>query len=821
MPRHDGADTTYEVADRFVDVALRRDDSLFTPGRSIWSRANLEELDRRYVQNPDLSAAGFEDKLKQQLEGASADAYQLMGEILFVYYLPAHYNISGDTKRQRLMEVLSWSPSPVDVPADLLAVLNGGVGSGGPGFHLYKWASLAFLITFARQWKLASPDTRTQALSDPWRFRDFVAQVPTEGGGIYGREALLHLVFPDTFERIFSGTDKWRVTNELKALVDDPDTNADRKIWQIRQKLVARFGSDFDFYDTDGVRALWKRYDSPLDEFIYWSSRFYELDAFEAGERTYKLEIVKRLTAAKEGLLSGGDWFPLLKRAFASPNNLTPWQVHDAFLKWCQEDMDRAAKLLHRVWDAEADPLERLADFFSHFPRDAVSGLGSRTTLGSFLMLAIDPYTYPPYRVAAMHAAYRLAKFEAGDEHDEISMYRAALAFFDRLRERGGERGLQLRDRLDAQLVIWCVANWPTPPEWPAEDQAAFDKYREGGPGAEDYDGGDGGHEPEPDVQPPADPLTPLADELLLDRGSLAEMADLLRSKGQIILYGPPGTGKTFVARKLAVALAGDPTRVRLVQFHPSYAYEDFVEGFRPRRLEGGQPGFELVAGPLRTLAQRATEDPGHDYFLIIDEINRGNIAKVFGELYFLLEYRDEEMQLQYSPDKPFRLPGNLRIIGTMNTADRSIALLDAALRRRFSFVPFFPDKPPIEGLLLRWLRRHRPDMVWVASVVDSANSKLADRNAAIGPSFFLRSDLDEKKLALVWEHEILPLLEDYFFEDPERVSAFQLAGLRKELMAAAAQAAPQEADTSRAVAEEPADYSTDSDTGTEPTDAT
>ncbi len=388
--------------------------------------------------------------------------------------------------------------------------------------------------------------------------------------------------------------------------------NADRKIWQIRQKLSHRFGADFDFYETDGVRALWKRYDYPLDEFIYWSSRFYELDTFEAGERTYKLEIVKRLTIAKDALLSGGDWLPLLKRAFSSPNNLTPWQVHDSFLKWCQEDTERAAKLLRRIWDSEDDPLERLADFFSHFPRDAVSGLGSRTTLGSFLMLAVDPYAYPPYRVAAMHATYRLAKFEAGDEHDEMSMYRAALAFFDRLRERGGERGLQLRDRLDAQSVVWCVANWETPPEWPAEDRAAFDRYREAGPGGEDGVGDEDVEDPEPEPQPLADPLTALAEELLLDRAKLAEMADLLHTKRQIIFYGPPGTGKTYVAREARWCLGrrsndgfGSSSSTRRMPTRTSSRASDRVA------WRTGNPGFELVPARSRRSPQRATADPG------------------------------------------------------------------------------------------------------------------------------------------------------------------------------------------------------------------
>src|SRR5262249_46657880 len=157
------------------------------------------------------------------------------------------------------------------------------------------------------------------------------------------------------------------------------------------------------------------------------------------------------------------------------------------------------------------------------------------------------------------------------------------------------------------------------------------------------------------------------------------------------------------------------------------------------------------------------TENPDAIHVLIVDELNRGNIPKVFGELYFLLEYRRQSMTLQYSRE-PFELPRNLLIIGTMNTADRSIALVDAALRRRFYFLPFFPAEPPIDGLLRRWLVANRPDLVWVAEVVDRANRILGDRHLAIGPSHFLRSDLTERWVELVWEHSVLPTIAERFF---------------------------------------------------------
>lgn len=143
-----------------------------------------------------------------------------------------------------------------------------------------------------------------------------------------------------------------------------------------------------------------------------------------------------------------------------------------------------------------------------------------------------------------------------------------------------------------------------------------------------------------------------------------------------------------------------------------------------------------------------------------------------------LLEYREEEIRLLYS-DVLFSLPANLQIIATMNTADRSIALVDAALRRRFHFVPFFPDRPPIDGLLRRWLGDRQPDMLWVADVVDRANDLLADRNVAIGPSHFLKPRLTVDLVVMAWEGSVLPFLEDHFFSDPDLLRGFDLQRLR------------------------------------------
>jgi 5-methylcytosine-specific restriction protein B len=291
--------------------------------------------------------------------------------------------------------------------------------------------------------------------------------------------------------------------------------------------------------------------------------------------------------------------------------------------------------------------------------------------------------------------------------------------------------------------------------------------------------------QPPPQPTPPAD-LGALAEQLLLDDELwLEEVTELLEDRKQLVLYGPPGTGKTFIAREIGRFLTEDDGDLEVVQFHPSYTYEQFVEGYRPVVREDGEMFYELRPGPLVELAERAAENRDRRFVLLIDEVNRGNLPKIFGELLYLLEYRGEAVRLMYRrADKPFVLPPNLYFLGTMNTADRSIGVIDAALRRRFHFRGLFPNRLPIAATLDKWIATHSPDLAWLPDVVKRLNERLVatDHQLQVGHSYFMREDLTEERVDLIWRADVLPFLEDQLFGRENVADTFALARIRGEV---------------------------------------
>ncbi|MBD3292032.1 MAG: AAA domain-containing protein, partial [Armatimonadia bacterium] len=283
--------------------------------------------------------------------------------------------------------------------------------------------------------------------------------------------------------------------------------------------------------------------------------------------------------------------------------------------------------------------------------------------------------------------------------------------------------------------------------------------------------------------------LQALADESGAPVERLEEMARLLRDRGQMILYGPPGTGKTWLALRLASWLSdGDETRREIVQFHPAYSYEDFIEGIRPQAVERSDGStavdYPLVRGSFASFCDRARRDAYNTHVFLIDEINRAQVAAVFGELMLALEYRGREVRLaharaQGAGGSSLVVPPNVLVLGTMNTADRSTALVDHALRRRFAFYPLFPDDPElVRPMFEGWLDEHAPGARWVAHLLRELNEWLepeVGRHLLVGHSYFMRPGLDEQVVREVWRFQIEPLLEEYFAGVPERLAELEL----------------------------------------------
>jgi 5-methylcytosine-specific restriction enzyme B len=262
-------------------------------------------------------------------------------------------------------------------------------------------------------------------------------------------------------------------------------------------------------------------------------------------------------------------------------------------------------------------------------------------------------------------------------------------------------------------------------------------------------------------------------DEVFMDRERYQTLVDLLKYKRNIILQGAPGVGKTFIAKRLAYSIMGecDSSRVKMIQFHQSYGYEDFVMGFRPVK-----DGFELTAGPFYQFCKDAQLDNERDYFFIIDEINRGNLSKIIGELLMLIEKdkRGEELRLLYS-NELFSVPPNLYIIGLMNTADRSLALIDYALRRRFAFFNLEPafDSDGFKGIIEKTENPHFNALVEQIKKLNEVISKdesLGD-GFRIGHSYFCTDDeTNDEWLEFVVKYELLPLLGEYWFDEKEKI---------------------------------------------------
>lgn len=262
------------------------------------------------------------------------------------------------------------------------------------------------------------------------------------------------------------------------------------------------------------------------------------------------------------------------------------------------------------------------------------------------------------------------------------------------------------------------------------------------------------------------------------DQAEVERWQRLLLRKKQLVFSGAPGTGKTYVARHFARWIAAESGGcVETVQFHPATAYEDLIQGLRPRH-KSGKIDYHYADGAFLQFCQRARANPHANHVFFIDELNRAPIARVFGELLYLLEYRDESIRLSAS-GQPFSVPSNALILATMNGADRSIAAVDQALMRRFAFVRLQPNL----NILAQRLRAWGLDPEPLVTLLDEINDLIESEDRLLGISFFMQDGEDlPQVLEDVWRSEVEPYLEEALYELPEAVSRFRWDGVERRL---------------------------------------
>jgi len=728
-----------QAARRWKTDCLLNDGSVFLGvDHSLWTLENFLHLDRYYVQNLKLGEGDFRSKLRSQLEPAPPEAKQLAAELLWVLYLIANESFIGArTKRYQIKQIWEWSGTPLPSESWALgSVLAAGVSNPGPAYHTHRWSEVLFAVTTFRDWKRLGREERARLLESPWDFAEWL-EAREHSQGRQFRHVLLFLLFPDTFERITTASHKREITRRFRKLWgEEPATIAkgnrvalDREIARIKARLREEHSDpEIDFYSSPVVELWWKEKPAggkddgkevPLEEARQW------LHATFGGARVW-------LISAGEG---GRMW-----------------------------DDFRENELIAIGWD-------HLGDLSEYASRDAI-----RIALSEH-----DGRENPSNDTLACW------QFSSELEEGHVVIVKHGRT---RLLGWGRVTGPYRHDpeRVEYRNVVpvdWkATGNWTIPQarritpktltdftSYPAWVRWAFDLMEGGGTSGGGDDNG---------VYTKEDAL----EDLFLTTQEFSDIEDVLGRRKNVILQGPPGVGKTFVVERIAWTLMRqrDPRRLEFVQFHQSYAYEDFLQGWRP--TESG--GFVLRNGVFHRFCERARADGERPYVFVIDEINRGNLSRIFGELMMLIEAdkRGRAIPLTYSPEgELFSVPSNLYLIGLMNTADRSLAMVDYALRRRFGFVSLKPayGRDSFSAFLL--------DAGVDEDVVKIIEDRMGELNQAIrkdpnlgggfeiGHSYFVpiadEESLDEAWYRGVIETEIVPLLREYWFDAPKQVEDF------------------------------------------------
>ena len=726
---------------------LVEDGSIFAVA-SLWTLENLQQLYSLFVENPILGKQKFYEKLHLQIERGTPEVKKLAAEALWVLLLMVAEDYLGvDTKRERIAGV--WNLSGDQLPSSqyLADDVLRGLANPGTAFLTKIWMEFGFLLTVFVRWKSTPASDRNRLLQDsPWDFCEWVSQ--TEGADVRAfRHILLFLCYPNYFERITSKRHKKEIYNAFAAKLSRNDpyrTNPtlcclDRSILQIRSELIKECQTEqLDFY-LPPLRSQWLN----EEEGAANDAKTTQIVEGEKNTSARRYWVEKTIVKGRLDRQEGPHGVGL---ALWSPQRSADGR--DIYTN--MRDVAPGDVVLHLTDNSAFTGVSFAAEKFD----DSFTGVaGTEWGNKPCYRIALKNYQalVPPLGREAFlgDESFRnaLLKIQASKDHGPL--------FFNKdlelnqgayLTEAPSEL-VQLLNQAYQQLT-----GRPLPLELKGIAQTAtINVYS----------------------------IEDAAEELFFEFGEVEKIISSWRLKKNLILQGPPGVGKSFAARKLAFALMGAaaPSRMDMVQFHQSYTYEDFVQGYRPQGT-----GFSLKNGRFFEFCRNAKSNLSDTYVFVIDEINRGNLSKIFGELMLLVEADkrspDWEVPLVYSQGgEKFFVPENVHLLGLMNTADRSLAVVDYALRRRFSFFDMVPrfeskkfkvelEKNGISVSLIEQIIKRLSDL---NSEISGDRANLGS-GFCVGHSFFCTKRAPECTEAewyrQIIENEIGPLLNEYWFDD-------------------------------------------------------
>lgn len=732
MGRLSSAVDILNAADRWKQRCLLAGGSLLTEER-LWTKENFRHLRTYYIQRPDEGPGSFEEKLRRQLDPAPHASKRLWAEMTWAYYLIVSH-VKRLKKLDRIKTVWEWSerPLPKDHPA-LGDVLDKGVANPGTAYFTGSWREYRFIVSMMLDWCGHSAEDRESLLSNPWHFADWIDSQEASHNRQF-RHILLFLLFPDFFERILTSQYKSEIVEAFAAEHDHgldvrqmSNTEIDRALLAIRKRLEAKNPDDeIDFYQPR-FRRVWQPASTTTPKDVV------EQDVVESDEdtETWYRERFGQADVWAIGAGNGGRLWPEfqeLQIAAISWDDLGDFSeynskesVHNALIRLGFGPNPSNTSLA--VWQFVNEM--RIGDFLiAKKGRNVILGWGKVT----------GKYVYEPERTE-----YRNLRSV------EWHPCRTPITLGD-------------------NVTTKTLTSFSDYKGWLRNTFRLIDQ------------GSDGSQ-----TNGPARYRVELAlKDLFVDDRQFSRIVDLIAQRKNLILQGPPGVGKTFIARRIAWCLIQkkDSEPIEIVQFHQSYSYEDFVQGWRP--TEKG--GFEVRNGVFFEFCKRAAERPDTPFVFIIDEINRGNLSRIFGELLMLIEADkrgpNHAIALTYGePGKRFSVPDNVYLLGLMNTADRSLAIVDYALRRRFAFETLRP------AYGTQKFRDYLLDADVDPSIVNRIDQNLTALNDAIsndrdlgpgfqiGHSYFVPDEsADEQWYRNVIDTEIEPLLREYWFDRPKHV---------------------------------------------------